>query len=118
MSKYLWHFDVHYVEIWDNTYLDILTEEEKEILEYLWKCKAFWDWFGDYEFDVPPKTLFFTEISDEEADIIEKYVIYCKSYYELIWDWLDNLYYDKFGHYSEYDFTLEQVKQLTNDTNS
>lgn len=117
MSKYLWHFDVHYVEIWDNTYLDILTEEDKEILEYLWKCKMFWDEFGDIEFDIPPEELYFKEITDEEADVISKYICYCKSYYGYIWDWLGGLYYNKFGDWPE-DFTLEQVKQLVNDTNS
>lgn len=118
MSKYLWHFDVHYVEMWDNTYLDILTEEEKQILEYLWKCKKFWDNFDDYDFDVPPEELYFEEITDEEADVISKYVRYCKSYYEYIWNWLDDLYYNKFGDWPEEAFTLEQVKQLVDDTNS
>ena len=119
MSKYLWHFDVHYVEIWDNTYLDILDKEEKKILEHLWKCKRFWDYFGDYEFDSPPKDLYFKEISDEEAETISKYIIHCKSYWELIYDWLDDVYYDTYGKWSEKEgFTLEQVKEMINDTNS
>lgn len=118
MSKYLWHFDVHYVEMWDNTYLDILTEKEKEILEYLWKCKNFWKYFNNIDFDNPPKTLYFKEISNEEADVILKYINYCKSYFEYILDWIHDLYHDKFGKWFEGDFTLEQVKQLVNDSNS
>lgn len=118
MSSYLWHFDVHYVEMWDNTYLDILTAEEKKILEYLWKRKDFWDQFDVYDFDAPPKELYFEEISDEDAEVILKYIHYCKSYCEYIWNWLDDLYYDKFGSWTHDSFTLEQVKQLLNDTDS
>lgn len=118
MSKYIWHFDVHYVEVWDNTYLDIITEEEKKILEYLWKCKGFWDYFSSRYYDAPPDYLDLEEISDEDIKVIRKYIHYCKSYYELIWGWLDNLYYDKFGKWPDDELTLEQVKQLVNDSNS
>lgn len=118
MSKYIWNFEVHYVEIWDNTYLDILTEKEKEILEYLWECNRFWKLFDCRDSDTPPHQLYLKEISDEDAKVILKHVHYCKSYFYLIQSWLDDLYYDKFGKLSDDGFTLEQVKQLVNDSNS
>ena len=118
MSRYLWHFEVHYVEVWDNVYLDILDEEEKKILEYLWECEKFWDYFSDYEFDSPPRKLYFSEISEEEAKTISKYVTCCKSYWSFIYDWLDDLYWDKHDDYLEGRYTLEQVKEIINDTDS
>ena len=114
MAKYLWHFETHHVEVWDNVYLDILTESDKEILEYLWNCKTFWKEFD--HFDNLPKSLYFIEISDEEADIISKYVTYCKSCFEFIYNWLDDLYYQTNNKLPESEeYTLEQVKLLVND---
>lgn len=110
MSKWLWHFDIHSHEIWDNTYLDILSKEDKELLEFLYSNPVFIASVTSWDTQVP-KCLNLVEISDEEADVIKKYVT-CKSFIENIYINLYYLWEDTFGEFHDEILTIEQVKQL------
>ena len=110
MSKWLWHFDVHSHEIWDNTYLDILSEKEKELLEFLYSDPVFIASVTSWDIQAP-KRLSLVEISDEEADVIKKYVS-CKSFIENIYINLYDMWEDTFGEFYDEILTTEQVKQL------